>query len=134
MRYMVSGMIAGYAMAIVALGFGTWLLSRHRDAVTRAALRLPLAGVAGMLTVLPIIGLGALGAVFGLLLWAFEQQRPGAGLGSPNVLYSLFIVGISAAFLWLLVPLRRIWREVAALQIAFMAIFGWLLPWLAVKT
>ena len=122
-------------MALVLIGLGAWLLIRHRASVATALTRgIPLARVTGLLTFLPFIVLGALGVVFGLLLWAFEQARPGPGLGSPNLVYSLFILAMIAAFLWLPVPLRRIWREIVALQIAFVAIFGWLLPWLAVRT
>ena len=38
---------------------------------------------------------------------------------------------IIAGFLWVLVPFRRLWPEIASLFVAFAAIFGWLLPWLA---
>ena len=133
MRYILAGLIAGYTMALVFIAFIGWLVVRHRAVLGQMVLRrVPLAGAAGILTFVPFLGWAALGVVFGLLYWAFDRIRPGAGLGSPNVIYTVFIVGSIVAFLWLIVPLRRVWVEIVAFLVAFGAIFGWLLPWLAV--
>ena len=75
---------------------------------------------------------GGVGAVAGLLFWVSQREAPGGGLGSSNLVFTLAIVVVAAmlaAPLGLL--LRRVVAGVLALAVAFMGLFGWLLPFLA---
>ena len=73
-----------------------------------------------------------IGVVLAFLFLALENGYPGAGLGSPNLAYTLGITVASVALaLPLAVLLSRFWPSVAAITVAAIAIFGWLLPLLA---
>ena len=75
---------------------------------------------------------GIIGVVMALLFTALENAAPNAGLGSPNLAYTL---GICAASVALTAPIaivfRRVWIGLAATAISAAAIFGWLTPFLA---
>ena len=72
-----------------------------------------------------------LGGVLALLYRLSVQQAPGSGLGSGNMVYTFAVV---FATLIGAVPgvllLRRVVFGVVALAVAFMGIYGWLLPFL----
>ena len=75
---------------------------------------------------------GIVGVILAFLFLALENGYPAAGLGSANLAYTL---GVAVAAVALALPfmilLRRFWPGVAAMTIAVVAIFGWLLPILA---
>lgn len=75
---------------------------------------------------------GIVGVVMALLFAALENAAPSAGLGSPNMAYTL---GVCAASTALTAPLavvfRRVWIGLAATAISAAAIFGWLIPFLS---
>ena len=72
-----------------------------------------------------------LGGLLGLLYRLSVQQAPGSGLGSGNLVYTFALV---VATLIGAVPgvllLRRVASGVVAIAVAFMGIYGWLLPFL----
>ena len=71
------------------------------------------------------------GGLLGLLYRLSVQQAPGAGLGSGNLVYTLVLVLVT---LVLAVPgtvlLRRVAWGVVVIAVAFVGIYGWLLPYL----
>lgn len=73
------------------------------------------------------------GGTLALLYRVSLEQAPGGGFGSPNLAYTLSIVGIG---ILLAAPLailfRRILFGVLAVTLVFVAIFGWFLPYFAV--
>ena len=75
---------------------------------------------------------GVIGVVAAFLFIALQNGMPGAGLGSPNLVYT---IGVSMAALALALPLAilagRLWPGVVSIAVASIAIFGWLLPLLA---
>ena len=75
---------------------------------------------------------GVIGIVSAFLLIALQNAAPGAGLGSPNMVYT---IGVSLATIALALPLTilagRLWPGIVSMTIATIAIFGWLLPLLA---
>ena len=88
-------------------------------------------------TVMAIVALaypiwGAIGIVMGLLFMALENGMPGGGLGSPNIAYSASVT-IGAALLAapIVLLLRRVWQGVVGIAAFSVAVFGWLLPFLA---
>ena len=76
---------------------------------------------------------GVVGSVVGLLYIASEEVFPEDGLGSPNRVFtiSVLIFTANALMLGLLRARRWDWWEGYGLALAFVGIFGWLMPWLA---
>lgn len=71
------------------------------------------------------------GGMLGLLYKLSTQTAPGAGLGSGNLAYTL---ALSLVTLMVTIPavvlLRRVALGVVVIAVAFMGIYGWLLPFL----
>jgi hypothetical protein len=69
--------------------------------------------------------------LLGLLLLALNDRRPGNGLGSANLVYTLVVVALTAVIVMptLVVPAVRRWCILGA--VVFAAAFGWVMPWLA---
>ena len=76
---------------------------------------------------------GVIGSVVGLLYIASEEVFPENGLGSPNRVFTIgvLIFTVNALMLSLLLVRRMNWWEGYGLALAFLGIFGWLMPWLA---
>ena len=74
-----------------------------------------------------------IGGVLALLYRVCLEQAPGSGIGSPNMAFTLAIVGIT---LMLTAPLAIVFRRmligVLAITLTFLTIFGWFLPYFAV--
>ena len=72
-----------------------------------------------------------LGGVLAMLYRLSTQVAPGSGLGSGNLVYSLTLaltaLAVAAAAS---VILRRVALGVVVIAVAFMGIYGWLLPFL----
>ena len=72
------------------------------------------------------------GGALALLYRVSLEQAPGGGIGSPNLAYTLAIVGIA---ILLAAPLAILFRRmligVLAITLIFVAIFGWFLPYFA---
>ena len=70
------------------------------------------------------------GGALALLYRISAEQAPGAGIGSPNIAFTLAVLAMA---LMLAVPLailfRRMLGGVLAVTLLFVAIFGWLLPY-----
>ena len=73
------------------------------------------------------------GGILSLLYRVSLEQAPGGGIGSPNLAYTLAIVGMA---IMLTAPLAVLFRRmlvgVLAVALLFIAIFGWFLPYFAV--
>ena len=91
---------------------------------TNLTMLLPLIGFAGW---------GIVGGMLGVLFFAAEELFPSDGLGSPNLAFTIFVLllTLNALVLALLWERRRDWWEAYGLGVAFIGLFGWLMPWLA---
>jgi hypothetical protein len=70
-----------------------------------------------------------IGAVAGLLYKISEEQAPGSGLGSPNLMFTLAIViGAIAMALPIAILLRQFLTGVLAVTASVIGLFGWFLP------
>ena len=73
------------------------------------------------------------GGTLALLYRVSLEQAPGSGVGSPNLAYTLAIVGMA---ILLAAPLTILFRRmligVLTVTLLFVAIFGWFLPYFAV--
>lgn len=75
---------------------------------------------------------GIIGLVSAFLFLALQNAAPGAGLGSPNLVYTAFVFLASVALaLPLIILAKRLWSGVAGITLSAIAILGWLLPLLA---
>lgn len=75
---------------------------------------------------------GVIGLVSAFLFLALQNAAPGAGLGSPNLIYTAFVFLASIALaLPLIILAKRLWSGVVGITLSAIAIFGWLLPLLA---
>ena len=75
---------------------------------------------------------GIIGVVMGLLYQISIEQAPGGGIGSPNLVFTIGVVVVSAIMaapfvilLWRVVP------GVLAITVSFMGLFGWFMPFFA---
>ena len=72
------------------------------------------------------------GGALALLYRVSLEQAPGGGIGSPNLAYTLAIVGIAVLLAApLAILFRRMLIGVLAITLIFVAIFGWFLPYFA---
>ncbi len=135
MVYFIAGAAAGlvYMLVFVAVGPMTvFSLARETESRVGAFVRRvnPTTLMLG-LVVLAYPMWTLLGGVLALLYRLSTQVAPGSGLGSENLVYSLtlaltaLLVAIPAA-----VVLHRVAFGVAIITLAFIGIYGWLLPFL----
>ena len=133
MNEALAGGISGVIMAHVFIVVGALaLLSLSRDPPARLKAyfeRVSWVVLTVPLSLFSIAIWSLLGAALGILYRVSLDHAPGGGLGSPNQVYTLAIL-LAAAVLaapWL-VLLRHILRHLLIISLAFVGIFGWLLP------
>jgi hypothetical protein len=135
-RAVFAGFAAGYIMALVSLTVASFYLLRLRQHpwVKRAfppetnpfLLLVPL-------SVLLFLGWTLLGMLLGALFRTLEVQFPADGLGSPNQAYTGIVVLLTAALVAPLATLlRRNLTPLLIVAVSFLAVFGYVLPYLAV--
>ena len=70
--------------------------------------------------------------IIGVLYLVSVEQAPGGGLGSPNLAFTAAVVVIGAAMAApFALLLRRVVAGVVAIALAFIGVFGWMLPYFA---
>ena len=75
---------------------------------------------------------GGIGAVTGVLYQISQNEVPGGGIGSPNMVFTLAIVVVSVLMAApFFVLFRSVLPWVVALTLVFIGLFGWLLPYFA---
>jgi hypothetical protein len=132
----LAGLICGLATGTVFLGGGIYVVLRNRDIYDRLERVLP-QGVTptmvmlGYVVAVPLVW-GTLGGIAGVLYSVIDDAYPSGGLGSSNVAFTAAILCIAAlAMLTVILMRRSVARLGLVLVIAFVIIFGWLLPLLA---
>ena len=136
MAEVFSGIICGYALALIATPIAAVALIRmrvHSDWLRRVVPEeTPLLAWSLILHTFWFLVLTGIGMVLGLLLYGIEERRPDGGLGSPNAIFTLVVIATSAiAVLPLAVALRR-WRApLIAAGLVFAMTFGWIMPYLS---
>lgn len=137
MSAVVAGWAAGCAMGIASTAALIFLATRVRDA-TRIERWIP-RDVPGMVLAVPVFTGAAIGWSFlGLLLGSFYEVGGFAGkagfAGAPSAVFLLIIVALA----WLPLPpllifARRYWSLWCGMVLAFIGLFGWLMPLLAAR-
>lgn len=135
MAQVFAGFVVGYALAILFAALGAFALVRSNDR-TGMAQRLapPGTSVIALSVVIhfaAIIVLTALGLVLGMALAGIDARRPEGGLGSPNLVYTLLVLAITAVFVIPSFAVPAVRRYSVAAALVFAASFGWAMPWLA---
>lgn len=136
MAEVFAGFIAGYLMAVVFTGLGAVMLARSRARspfLARAiAPNLTPVMLAVPISVFAFLVWTAVGMILGLLYRGAVANLPGAGLGSPNLAFTLAILLFALTNLGMMVMLlRRPNWPLVSMALTFIGAFGWMLPHLA---
>jgi hypothetical protein len=132
----MAGFICGYALALLATPAVAIALLRARLSSELMRRLVPegtsLVAVSIIIHTFALLTLTAIGIVFGLALAGMEDRRPAGGLGSPNQIFTSFVIAITAiAVLPIGVAAPR-WRlPLLACGLIFVATFAWAMPYLS---
>ena len=132
----VAGATAGIFMASVFVCIAPLMLffiSRDPPRFLQGLLvRLPPLAVMMILVILSYPVWVLIGFVIGVFYGANTSESTGSGIGSPNMAYTLAVVGVGVVVAApLVVLLRKVIVGLTAVVFSFIGIFGWLLPFLA---
>jgi hypothetical protein len=132
----MAGFVCGYALALIVTPLAAVALVRARAGGGLVAQVMPqgasLIAVSVILHLFAMLTLTALGLLLGMLLNGLEENSPAAGLGSPNRVFTAFILAATAiAVVPLAVASRRLRLPLLAGGLLFAGCFGWLMPYLA---
>jgi hypothetical protein len=130
-----SGFVVGYALALALSPLAAIALIRSNDRTGFAQRVAPEGTNVVALTVVihfsAMLLFTALGMILGLALVGIEDRRPHAGLGSPNVVYTLLVLALTAVIVIPTIAVPAIRRYMLYGAVIFGAAFGWAMPWLA---
>jgi len=131
-----AGFVCGFVLALISTPvLAVWLV-RSRESSAFIARALP-EGTSPVIISVPAANFAfllwtALGLVLGMVLIAVDERTSQGGLGSENLLFTLIVLLFAVViFLPPLVLLRRARRIVLLHAVCFVALFGWLTPFLA---
>jgi len=131
-----AGFVCGFILALISTPvLAVWLV-RSRESSTFIARALP-EGTSPVIISVPAANFAfllwtALGLVLGMVLIAVDDRTSQGGLGSENLFFTLIVLLFAVViFLPPLVLLRRARRIVLLHAVCFVALFGWLTPFLA---
>ena len=136
MAEVMAGFVCGYALAVIVTPVAALTLVRARLTSQTVRTALPegtsLVAVSVLLHTAAFLVCTALGILLGLLLGGLESRSPSGGLGSPNQVFTAFILAATAVAV---VPMGvyavRLRVPLLAGGLLFAGIFGWLMPYLA---
>ncbi|MFH1486662.1 MAG: hypothetical protein ABIH46_11370 [Chloroflexota bacterium] len=136
MNELLAGTACGFLMGSIVVVVGALMLISVPSIFPRSAQSRPngtvLTPILAIVSVVIPILWGMIGGLLGLTYKLTSTVFPGAGLGSPNLIFTLaiFLVAVLAAMV-LLATRVRLLACFLALTVAFAAIYGWLLPYMA---
>jgi hypothetical protein len=131
-----SGFVCGYALALAATPVIAIALLRARVSSPLMQRIVPegtsLIAVSIIIHTFAFLMLTALGILLGIMLAGIEDSRPAGGLGSPNQLFTAFIIATGViAVLPIAIAVPR-WRlPLLVSWLVFVATFGWAMPYLS---
>jgi hypothetical protein len=130
-----AGFVVGYALALLLTPLAAIALVRsNRRSGFAQRVAPPGTSVIALSVVIhfaAIIMLTALGLVLGMALGGIESRKPDSGLGSPNLVYTLMVLAITAVLIIPTLALPTLRRYALIAAIVFALAFGWGMPWLA---
>lgn len=136
MAELIAGTACGFLMGSVTVVVGALMLY-HATSLFVILERLlpkgitPTPVLALMALAVPVLW-GMAGSLLGLTYNLVKAFLPGAGLGSPNLVFTaaMLVMAFTSALAALAVSTRHL-RGFLTMALFFAAIFGWLLPYLA---
>ena len=135
MAEVFAGFVVGYALSLLAAPISAIALvrSNHRTGLAQrvAPEGTSVVALSVVLHFAAMIVLTGVGLVLGMALGGIDARRPDGGLGSPNLVYTLLVVALTAVIVIpaLAVPAARRYAVIGGAM--FAATFGWAMPWLA---
>lgn len=134
MAQVFAGFVAGYGLALLTTPVLAYLMFRVRSG-SEVLMRIfpsdaPMVAVAMLIHGALTFALTALGLVLGLVLLAMEDAD--GAIGSQNWPFTLFVAAMTlAAVAPIFALLRPFRRAITGYSVMFVAVFGWLMPYLA---
>ena len=135
MASVFAGFVVGYALSLLIGPLAAMLIIRaNKNPGFAQRVAPPGTSVIALSVVLhftAILLLTAIGLLLGILLDGIDSRRPDGGLGSPNAVYTLIVVALTAVTVIPSVAVPAIRRYAFGGAVIFAAAFGWAMPWLA---
>lgn len=135
MAEVFAGFVVGYALAILVSPVAAIALVRSNDRTGFAQQIAPegtnIVALSMVVHLAAMIVLTAIGLVLGMALAGIETRRPDGGMGSPNVVYTVLVVALTASLVIPALAIAPIRRYAIVFAFAFVTLFGWAMPWLA---
>ena len=135
MAEVFAGFVTGFAISLVVAPLGAWLLISTNDRSGFAQRMAPpgtnFVALSVVLHLVAVLTLTAIGMFLGLILGGLDDRRPDAGLGSPNWVYTLIVVALTAVVVIPLLVVTAIRHYVVIFAGVCALLFGWAMPWLA---
>jgi len=135
MAEVFAGFVVGYALALALSPMAAIGIVRSNDRTGFAQRVAPegtnVVALAVVLHFAAMLLFTALGMILGMALAGLEDRRPDGGLGSPNMLYTLLVVALTAVILIPTIAVPAVRRYALAAGLIFLVAFGWAMPWLA---
>jgi hypothetical protein len=135
----LAGFVIGYAMSLIFSILAAVMVVDARSRIPYLAKAIA-PNISAVALAVPISLLAfflwtALGMFFGLLYHLTVEEASGGGLGSPNLVYTVVVLIFAAFSLTMVLSIwRRLPWPVLTIGLAFLALFGWALPFLAEAT
>ncbi len=136
MAEIMAGFVCGFALSIIATPIAAIAIVRSR--VTSPLMRqivpegTSVIAFSIVINLFVVLTFTAVGLLFGLLLAGMESSNPAGGFGSPNRVFTAFIlIATTIAVLPLSVVSARLRVPLLASGLVFIAAFGWIMPYLA---
>lgn len=136
MAEVFAGFVCGYALALAATPLIALALVRARVRSATVQRIMPegssLIAVSVIIHGFLFIALTAIGILLGIMLAGVEDSAPEGGLGSPNRVFTLLMLGTAAiAVLPLAAVLPRSRVALLVSGAVFAVVFAWIMPWLS---
>jgi hypothetical protein len=130
-----AGFVIGFAIALIASPIAAWMIISSNDRSGVAQRIAPpgtsVIALAVVLNLASVLMFTAVGMVLGMALAGVEDRRPDGGIGSPNLVYTLIVVALTAVVAIPMLAVRVLRRGAIAGALVFATLFGWAMPWLA---
>ena len=132
----MAGFVCGFAMAILATPIAAIAIVRSRATSPLMRQVVPegtsIMAMSVVINLFFVLTLTAIGLLLGLMLAGMESSRPAGGLGSPNRIFTAFIlISTAIAVLPLSVASERLRTPLLVGGLVFVATFAWFMPYLA---
>jgi len=130
-----AGFVVGFTLSLLAAPISAIALVRSNNRTGIAQRVAPegtsVVALSVVLHFAAMIVLTGVGLVLGMALSGIDARRPDGGLGSPNLVYTLLVVALTAVIVIpaFAVPAAR--RYAVMGGTVFALAFGWAMPWLA---